>query len=72
MFTIEWLHRADKVDSTTTQTSDMEKVVAEARAHAPDVAKKHAGKVPDNFRVLDSSGAEVGTYSVADRAYDGH
>ena len=72
LFTIEWLHRVEKVDTTTSQTSDMEKVVEEARAQAPDMAKKHSDKAPDNFRIMDASGAEAGTYSVSDKAYDGH
>ena len=72
MFTIEWLHRVETVDTTTTEASEIESVVLEARAHAADMAQKHAGKAPDNFRVMDASGAEVGTFSVSDRAYDGH
>ena len=72
MFTIEWLHRVEVVDTTTSRTSDMEKVVEEARAQASDMAKKHSAKAPDNFRVMDASGAEAGTYSVNNKAYDGH
>lgn len=71
MYKSEWLHRTKAVDSEPLEVMDITDVAHKVRAMAADAGKRNPGNEPDSFRVLDSSGAEIGAFSVSDGAFDG-
>src|SRR5271163_4541568 len=57
MFAIDWLRRGIPVERETSIVTSVAEAVAAARARADAIAEE-----PDSFRVIDATGAIVGTF----------
>jgi hypothetical protein len=62
MFAIDWLRRGVPVERETSIVVSVEDAVAAARARADAIAARHSGEEPDSFRIIDPTGAIVGTF----------
>jgi hypothetical protein len=69
MFAIDWLRRGVPVERETSVLTDLEGAVVAARARADAITARHGGEEPDSFRVIDATGAIVGTFRLRKGAY---
>lgn len=62
MFGIEWLKGRSVVERENSMLTDQAEAIASARDKAPQVARRHPGSEPDQFRLSDATGKEIGIF----------
>jgi hypothetical protein len=67
VFAIDWLREGFPVERETLVLAKIEDAVAAARSRAAAVRARHRGREPDSFRLVDPTGAVLGTFKVPDR-----
>jgi hypothetical protein len=64
VFAIDWLREGFPVERETSVLPEVEGAVAAARSRAAGIRARHRGREPNSFRLIDPTGAVVGTYKV--------
>jgi hypothetical protein len=66
LFAIDWLRRGIPVERETSVLANAEDAIAAAKSRAHEVAMRHPGQEPDSFRLIDATGAILGSFSIRD------
>ena len=62
MFAIDWLKKGILVERETSILPSAAEAVAAAKMRAHDVARRHPGREPDTFRLVDATGKILGLF----------
>jgi hypothetical protein len=66
LFSIDWLKGAIPVEKEICVLATKDEAIADAKARAPDVAKRHSGREPDSFRLTAADGKILAIVPVRD------
>jgi hypothetical protein len=66
VFAIDWLREGRPIERETSVLEKVEDAVAAARGRAAVIRARHRGREPDSFRLIDPTGAVLGTFKVPD------
>jgi hypothetical protein len=64
MFAIDWLRGGIPVETETSVLTNEAAAVAGARAQTAEVARRHPGREPDSFLLMDPAGKILGIFPV--------
>jgi hypothetical protein len=67
MFGIDWLRNGIPIARETSVLGNEEDAVADARRRAPEVKRRHPGREPDSFRLMDPTGSVRGVFRIQPR-----
>jgi hypothetical protein len=62
LFAIDWLKKGILVERETSILPSAAEAVAAAKMRAHDVARRHPGREPDTFRLVDATGKILGLF----------
>jgi hypothetical protein len=62
LFAIVWLKRGIVIETETSVLPSAAEAIAAAKLRAHDVARRHPGKEPDTFRLVDATGKILGVF----------
>jgi hypothetical protein len=62
LFAIVWLKGGILIETETSVLPSAAEAVAAAKLRARDVARRHPGREPDTFRLMDATGKILGVF----------
>jgi hypothetical protein len=65
MFAIDWLRGGVPVERETSVLTSETQVIAEAKARAANVLRRHPGREPDSIRLTDATGRILGVFPIS-------
>jgi hypothetical protein len=66
LFLVDWLKGAIPVEKETCFLATKDEAISAAKTRAPDVAKRHSGREPDSFRLMDANGKILAIIPIRD------